>query len=165
VSDVISQIGLALESFKARQQDINGLGQRAFKDLFAAANAAMLTAVVQKLIRASYAEMVTANPPRTTLLAAVSQHHTEVIAGCRILTQDDGILRALIDAANAATFEAFQLIYAEVPKTEAHRTALRSRKTKKAKPPVSDGGQAKRATRAPRKAPASQNPKGRASAG
>jgi hypothetical protein len=158
VSDVILQIGLALESFKARQQDINGLGQRAFKDLFAAANAAMLTAVVQKVIRASYADMVTANPPRTTLLAAVSQHHTEVIAGCRILTEDDGILRALIDAANAATFEAFQLIYAEVAKSEAPKKATtRSRQTKKEKLPALDAGPAKRATRAPRKAPANKN--------
>ena len=157
MSDVILQIGLALESFKARQQDINGLGQRAFKDLFAAANAAMLTAVVQKVIRASYADMVTANPPRTTLLAAVSQHHTEVIAGCRILTEDDGILRALIDAANAATFEAFQLIYAEVAKSESPKATTRSRQTKKEKPPALDAGPAKRATRAPRKAPASKN--------
>ena len=145
---------MALESFKARQQDINGLGQRAFKDLFAAANAVMLTAVVQKVIRSSYAEMVTANPPRTTLLAAVSQHHTEIMAGCRILTEDDGILRALIDAANATTIEAFQLIYAEVPKTEAPKRVMRSRSAKKEKHPAPGPDPAKRAARAPRKAPA-----------
>ncbi|PWT87040.1 MAG: hypothetical protein C5B58_00475 [Acidobacteria bacterium] len=126
MAEVISEIGLALEAFKARQQDINGLGQRAFKDLFAAANTAMLTAVVQKILRTSYSEMVTANPPRTTLLAAVSQHHTEVMAGCRVLTEDDSVLRALTDAANAATIEAFQLIYAEPAKT-----AVRSRAPKK----------------------------------
>jgi hypothetical protein len=146
VADVISQIGLALEAFKARQQDINGLGERAFKDLFAAANAAMLTAVVQKIIRASYAEMVTANPPRTTLLAAASQLHTEIMAGCRILTQDDGILRALIDAANAATFEAFQLIYAEQPKNSVRS---RMRKTEKMLSP--DSEPAKPGARASRK--------------
>jgi hypothetical protein len=147
VSDVISQIGLALEAFKARQQDINGLGQRAFKDLFAAANVAMLTAVVQKIIQTSYAEMVTAHPPRTTLLAAASQHHTEIMAGCRILTQDDGILRALIDAANAATSEAFQLIYAEQAKSPLRS---RTRKTEKVLSPESEP--AKRRTRTPRKA-------------
>jgi hypothetical protein len=147
VSDVISQIGLALEAFKARQQDINGLGQRAFKDLFAAANVAMLTAVVQKILQTSYAEMVTAHPPRTTLLAAASQHHTEIMAGCRILTQDDGILRALIDAANAATSEAFQLIYAEQAKSPLRS---RTRKTEKVLSPESEP--AKRRTRTPRKA-------------
>lgn len=147
MSDVISQIGLALEAFKARQQDINGLGQRAFKDLFAAANVAMLTAVVQKIIQTSYAEMVTAHPPRTTLLAAASQHHTEIMAGCRILTQDDGILRALIDAANAATSEAFQLIYAEQAKSPLRS---RTRKTEKVLSPESEP--AKRRTRTPRKA-------------
>jgi hypothetical protein len=147
VSDVISQIGLALEAFKARQQDINGLGQRAFKDLFAAANVAMLTAVVQKIIQTSYAEMVTAHPPRTTLLAAASQHHTEIMAGCRILTQDDGILRALIDAANAATSEAFQLIYAEQAKSPLRS---RTRKTEKVLSPESEP--AKRRTRTPRNA-------------
>ena len=147
MSDVISQIGLALEGFKAREQDINGLGQRAFKDLFAAANSAMLTVVVQKIIRASYAEMVTANPPRTTLLAAVSQHHTEIMAGCRILTQDDGILRALIDAANAATLEAFQLIYAEQSKGPVRS---RTRKGEKRVSPESEP--AKRRTRTARKA-------------
>ncbi|HEV3209280.1 MAG TPA: hypothetical protein VGY91_03375 [Chthoniobacterales bacterium] len=147
MSDVISQIGLALKAFKARQQDINGLGQRAFKDLFAAANVAMLTAVVQKIIQTSYAEMVTAHPPRTTLLAAASQHHTEIMAGCRILTQDDGILRALIDAANAATSEAFQLIYAEQAKSPLRS---RTRKTEKVLSPESEP--AKRRTRTPRKA-------------
>ena len=146
MSEVISQISLALEGFKAREQDIYGLGQRAFKDLFTAANAAMLTAVVQKIIQASYAEMVTANPPRTTLLAAVSQHHTEIMAGCRILTQDDGILRALIDAANAATLEAFQLIYAEQPKNPVRS---RTRKTETGVSPESET--AKRGTRTPRK--------------
>ena len=152
MSAVISEIGLALESFKARQQDINGLGQRAFKDLFAAANAAMLTAVVQKVIRASYEEMITANPPRTTLLAAVSQHHTEIIAGCRILTEDDGVLRALMDAANAATFGAFQLIYAKTPKSEGPK-GLISRNTKKKEQSFSGSRSVKRPTRARRKAP------------
>lgn len=144
MAEVISQIGLALEAFKARQQDINGLGQRAFKDLFAAANAAMLTTVVQKIIQTSYAEMVTANPPRTTLLAAVSQHHTEIIAGCRVLTEDDGMLRALTDAANAAALEAFQLIYTELPESVA-----RSRVPKKEKASVSPP--TKRGTRGSKK--------------
>jgi hypothetical protein len=117
MSDLISDIGLALEAFKGRQQDIIGLGHRAYKDLFAAANSAMLTYVVQNLIQKSYAEMVTANPPRTSLLAAVSQQHSEIMAGFRVLTEDDGILRALVDAANAATVEGFRMIYGETPKT------------------------------------------------
>jgi hypothetical protein len=119
MSDLIVQIGLALEAFKGRQQDIIGLGHRAYKDLFAAANSAMLTSVVQSLIEQSYAAMVTANPPRTSLLAAVSQQHTEIMAGFRVLTEDDGILRALVDAANAATAQAFRMIYAETPKMAA----------------------------------------------
>jgi hypothetical protein len=49
------------------------------------------------------------------LLAAVSQQHAEIMAGCRVLTEDDGILSALIDAANAATTEAFHMIYVERP--------------------------------------------------
>jgi hypothetical protein len=57
--------------------------------------------------------LVGANSARTSLLAAISQQHAEIMAGCRVLTEDDGILRALIDAANAATTEAFRLIYAE----------------------------------------------------
>ena len=119
MSDLIGQIGLALEAFKGRQQDIIGLGHRAYKDLFAVANSAMLTSVVQSLIQQSYAEMITANPPRTSLLAAVSQQHTEIMAGFRVLTEDDGLLRALVDAANAATTEAFRMIYTETPKTAA----------------------------------------------
>jgi len=119
MSDLIGQIGLALEAFKGRQQDIIGLGHRAYKDLFAAANSAMLTSVVQSLLQQSYAEMVTANPPRTSLLAAVSQQHTEIMAGFRVLTEDDGILRSLVDAANAAAAEAFRMIYAEIPKNAA----------------------------------------------
>jgi hypothetical protein len=115
MSEVVPKIGLAIEGYKARQQDIIGLGHRAYKDLFSAANASMLTAVVQKLILQSYSEMVTVNPPRTSLLAAVSQQHGEIIAGCRVLTEDDGILSALIDAANAATTEAFHMVYAERP--------------------------------------------------
>jgi hypothetical protein len=111
MSDLVPQIGLAIEAFKARQQDIIGLGHRAYKDLFLAANASVLTSVVQSLILQSYSEMVTANPPRTSLLAAVSQQHAEIMAGCRVLTEDDGILSALIDAANAATTEAFHMIY------------------------------------------------------
>jgi hypothetical protein len=119
MSDLIGQIGLALEAFKGRQQDIIGLGHRAYKDLFAAANSAMLTYVVQNLIQQSYAKMVTSNPPRTSLLAAVSQQHSELMAGFRVLTEDEGILRALVDAANAATFEGFRMIYSETPKTAA----------------------------------------------
>jgi hypothetical protein len=69
--------------------------------------------VVQSLIQRSYSELVGANSARTSLLAAISQQHAEIMAGCRVLTEDDGILRALIDAANAATTEAFRLIYAE----------------------------------------------------
>ena len=119
MSDLIPQIGLALEAFKARQQDIIGLGHRAYKDLFAAANLAMLTSVVQGLIQRSYAGMVTPNSPRTSLLAAVSQQHTEIMAGFRVLTEDDGVLRALADAANAATVEAFRMIYADLSKSAA----------------------------------------------
>ena len=119
MSDLIPQIGLALEAFKARQQDIIGLGHRAYKDLFAAANLAMLTSVVQSLVRQSYAGMITANPPRTSLLAAVSQQHAEIMAGFRVLTEDDGVLRALVDAGNAATVEAFRMIYADPPKSVA----------------------------------------------
>jgi hypothetical protein len=115
MSEVVPKIGLAIEGYKARQQDIIGLGHRAYKDLFSAANASMLMAVVQRLILQSYSEMVTVNPPRTSLLAAVSQQHGEIMAGCRVLTEDEGILRALIDAANAATTEAFHMIYAEKP--------------------------------------------------
>jgi len=113
MSDLVPKIGLAIEGYKGRQQDIIGLGHRAYKDLFSSANASMLTAVVQRLIVQSYSELVTVNPPRTSLLAAVSQQHAEIIAGCRVLTEDDGILSALIDAANAATTEAFHMIYAE----------------------------------------------------
>jgi len=125
MSDLVPKIGLAIEGYKAREQDIIGLGHRAYKDLFSAANASTLTAVVQRLIVQSYSEMVTANPPRTSLLAAVSQQHAEIMAGCRVLTEDAGILSALIDAANAATNEAFQMIYAERPE----RTALPEPKT------------------------------------
>ena len=117
MADLIAQIGLALEAFKGRQQDIIGLGHRAYKDLFAAANSAMLTYVVQGLIQRSYTEMITANSPRTSLLAAVSQQHSEIMAGFRVLTDDDGILRSLVDAANAATAEGFRMIYTEIPKT------------------------------------------------
>jgi hypothetical protein len=113
MSDVVPKIGQAIEGYKAREQDIIGLGHRAYKDLFSAANAATLTSVVQGLIQRSYSELVGANSARTSLLAAISQQHAEIMAGCRVLTEDDGILRALIDAANAATTEAFRLIYAE----------------------------------------------------
>jgi hypothetical protein len=134
MSDLIVQISLALEAFKGRQQDIIGLGHRAYKDLFAAANSAMLTSVVQSLIQQSYAEMVTANPPRTSLLAAVSQHHTELMAGFRVLTEDEGILRALVDAANAATAQAFRMIYAETPKTAADPEAPKRKGTAARRP-------------------------------
>ena len=113
MSDVVPKIGQAIEGYKAREQDIIGLGHRAYKDLFSAANAATLTSVVQSLIQRSYSELVGANSARTSLLAAISQQHAEIMAGCRVLTEDAGILRALIDAANAATTEAFRLIYAE----------------------------------------------------
>jgi hypothetical protein len=113
MSDVVPKIGQAIEGYKAREQDIIGLGHRAYKDLFSAANASTLTSVVQGLIQRSYSELVGANSARTSLLAAISQQHAEIMAGCRVLTEDDGILRALIDAANAATTEAFRLIYAE----------------------------------------------------
>ena len=119
MADLIAQIGLALEAFKGRQQDIIGLGHRAYKDLFAAANSAMLTHVVQGLIQRSYAEMITANSPRTSLLAAVSQQHSEIMAGFRVLTDDDDVLRSLVDAANAATAEGFRMIYTETPKAAA----------------------------------------------
>jgi uncharacterized protein YdbL (DUF1318 family) len=119
MSDLIPKIGSAIENYKARQQDIIGLGHRAYKDLFSAANLSMLAAVVQSLIQQSYAGMVTANSSPTSLLAAVSQQHGEIVAGCRVLTEDDGILRALMDAVNSATAEAFRMIYAEKPKAAA----------------------------------------------
>jgi hypothetical protein len=125
MSDLIPKIGLAIEGYKARQQDIIGLGHRAYKDLFIAANAAMLTSVVKGLISRSYSEMVTPNSPRTSLLAAVSQQHSEIIAGCRVLTEDEGILSALIEAANAATTESLQLIYAEKQKDTGPSVAVR----------------------------------------
>ena len=146
MSDLVPKIGLAIEGYKARQQDIIGLGHRAYKDLFSAANASVLTSVVQKLILQSYSEMVTVNPPRTSLLAAVSQQHAEIMAGCRVLTEDDGILSALIDAANAATTEAFHMIYVERPlmaavaeaKPRARKSVARPEKspTKKPRPAV-----------------------------
>lgn len=130
MSDLIPKIGLTIEGYKARQQDIIGLGHRAYKDLFIAANAAMLTAVVKALIVRAHAEMVTPNSPKTSLLAAVSQQHAEIIAGCRVLTADDTILSALIDAANAATTESLQLIYAEKQEnTVSSGAARRTRKS------------------------------------
>jgi hypothetical protein len=113
MSDVVPKIGLAIEGYKAREQDIIGLGHRAYKDLFSAANSSMLTSVVRSLIQQSYSDLVNANSARTSLIAAVSQQHAEILAGCRVLTEDDGILRALIDAANVATTDAFHMIYAE----------------------------------------------------
>src|SRR3984893_11489348 len=133
MSDLVPKIGLAIEGYKAREQDIIGLGHRAYKDLFSAANASTLTAVVQRLIVRSYSEMVTVNPSRTSLLAAVSQQHAEIMAGCRVLTEDAGILSALIDAANAATTEAFQMIYAE-RKELAVQSEPRAPRRKKAEP-------------------------------
>jgi len=63
------------------------------------------------------------------VLAAISQHHSEIITGCRVLTNDDGIQRALIDAANAATIEAFRMVYAAPPKkAEPVRMPSRARK-------------------------------------
>ena len=130
MSDVLPKIRIALEAFKSRQQDIIGLGERAFKDLFLAANAALLTSTVQDLIVQSHAQMIAPNAPRTSVLAAISQHHSEIITGCRVLTNDDGIQRALIDAANAATIEAFRMVYAATPKKAGSaRTPSRSRKT------------------------------------
>ena len=130
MADLIPQIGLAIEGYKARQQDIIGLGHRAYKDLFIAANAVMLTSVVRGLILRSYSEMVTPNTPRTSLLAAVSQQHGEIMAGCRVLTEDDGILSALTDAATGATTEALHLIYAERQESSGpDATATRARKS------------------------------------
>jgi hypothetical protein len=134
MSDLVPKIGLAIEGYKARQQDIIGLGHRAYKDLFSAANASMLTAVVRRLIVQSYSEMVTVNPSRTSLLAAVSQQHTELMAGFRVLTEDEGILRALVDAANAATAQAFRMIYAETPKTAADPEAPKRKGTAARRP-------------------------------
>src|ERR1700759_1844321 len=130
MSDLVPKIGQAIEGYKAREQDIIGLGHRAYKDLFSAANAATLTSVGQSLVQRSDSELVGANSARTSLLAAISQQHAEIMAGCRVLTEDDGILRALIDAANAATTEAFRLIYAERQEIAAlSDTAKRARKT------------------------------------
>ena len=155
MSDLVPKIGLAIEGYKARQQDIIGLGHRAYKDLFSAANAATLTSVVQGLIQRSYSELVGANSARTSLLAAISQQHAEIMAGCRVLTEDDSILRALIDAANAATTEAFRLIYAERQEIAAPSdTAKRARKTASSleQPPV-------KKTRRPVKKPAVKKPR------
>ena len=155
MSDVVPKIGQAIEGYKAREQDIIGLGHRAYKDLFSAANAATLTSVVQSLIQRSYSELVGANSARTSLLAAISQQHAEIMAGCRVLTEDDGILRALIDAANAATTEAFRLIYAERQEIAAPSdTAKRAPKTASSleQPPV-------KKTRRPVKKPAVKKPR------
>jgi hypothetical protein len=150
MSDVVPKIGLAIEGYKGRQQDIIGLGHRAYKDLFSVANASMLTAVVQRLIVRSYADLVTVNPPRTSLLAAVSQQHAEIIAGCRVLTEDEGILSALIDAANAATTEAFQMIYAERPEIVVPPPARAPRKkTASAAPEEPPAKKARRAVKKP----------------
>jgi hypothetical protein len=154
MSDVVPKIGLAIEGYKAREQDIIGLGHRAYKDLFSAANASMLSSVVQRLIQRSYSELVSANSPRTSLLAAVSQQHGEIIAGCRVLTEDDGILRALIDAANAATTEALHMIYAERPETTAPSDA---RKPARKSAPGSEQSPAKRTGRTAKK-PAAKKP-------
>jgi hypothetical protein len=154
MSDVVPKIGLAIEGYKGRQQDIIGLGHRAYKDLFSVANASMLTAVVQRLIVQSYSELVTVNPPRTSLLAAVSQQHAEIIAGCRVLTEDESILSALIDAANAATTEAFQMIYAARPEIIVPPARAPRKKTTAA---ASEQPPTKRATRALKK-PASKKP-------
>jgi hypothetical protein len=148
MSDLVPKIGLAIEGYKARQQDIIGLGHRAYKDLFSAANASMLTAVVRRLIVRSYSEMVTVNPSRTSLLAAVSQQHGEIMAGCRVLTEDDGILSALIDAANAATTEAFHMIYAERPEIAVPATAGTPRR-RAAAPEQSPAKKARRSVKKP----------------
>jgi hypothetical protein len=148
MSDLVPKIGLAIEGYKAREQDIIGLGHRAYKDLFSAANASTLTAVVQRLIVRSYSEMVTVNPSRTSLLAAVSQQHAEIMAGCRVLTEDAGILSALIDAANAATTEAFQMIYAERPEITA---APETKTPRKKKVDVSEPSPAKKTRRTVKK--------------
>jgi hypothetical protein len=155
MSDVVPKIGQAIEGYKAREQDIIGLGHRAYKDLFSAANAATLTSVVQSLIQRSYSELVGANSARTSLLAAISQQHAEIMAGCRVLTEDDGILRALIDAANAATTEAFRLIYAE-----RQEIAAPSDTRKRAPKSASNLEQAPvRKTRRPVKKPAVKKPR------
>ena len=72
-----------------------------------------------------------------------------------VLTEDDGILRALIDAANAATTEAFRLIYAERQEIAAPSdTAKRAPKTASSReqPPV-------KKTRRPVKKPAVKKPR------
>jgi hypothetical protein len=79
--------------------------------------------------------MVAPHAPRTSLLAAVSQQHGEILAGCRVLTEDDGILSALIEAANGATTEALQLIYAEKP-ASVTKSATRVRKGSSASAPA-----------------------------
>jgi hypothetical protein len=149
MSDLVPKIGLAIEGYKARQQDIIGLGHRAYKDLFSAANASMLTAVVRRLIVRSYSEMVTVNPSRTSLLAAVSQQHGEIMAGCRVLTEDDGILSALIDAANAATTEAFHMIYAERPEIAVPAAAGTPRRRTAADPEQSPAKKIRRSAKKP----------------
>jgi hypothetical protein len=155
MSDVVPKIGQAIEGYKAREQDIIGLGHRAYKDLFSAANASTLTSVVQSLIQRSYAELVGANSARTSLLAAISQQHAEIMAGCRVLTEDDGILRALIDAANAATTEAFRLIYAERQGIAAPATA--GKRPQKSTPSLEESSVRK--TKRPVKKPAPKKPR------
>jgi hypothetical protein len=99
--------------------------------------------------------LVGANSARTSLLAAISQQHAEIMAGCRVLTEDDGILRALIDAANAATTEAFRLIYAERQEVAApSETGRRARKTA----PSPEQAPAKK-TRQSAKQPAAKKPR------
>ena len=149
MSELVPKIGLAIEGYKARQQDIIGLGHRAYKDLFSAANASVLTAVVRRLIVRSYSEMVTVNPSRSSLLAAVSQQHGEIMAGCRVLTEDVGILSALIDAANAATTEAFHMIYAERPEIAVPAAAGTPRRRAAAAPEQSPAKKARRSVKKP----------------
>jgi hypothetical protein len=90
------------------------------------------------------------------LLAAVSQQHAEIIAGCRVLTEDEGILSALIDAANAATTEAFQMIYAERPEIVVPPPARAPRKKTNAAAP--EQPPAKKARRTVKKPAAKENP-------
>lgn len=155
MSDVVPKIGQAIEGYKAREQDIIGLGHRAYKDLFSAANASTLTSVVQNLIQRSYSELVGANSARTSLLAAISQQHAEIMAGCRVLTEDDGILRALIDAANAATTEAFRLIYAD--RQEIPAPSITGKRVQKSAPSLEQAPVKK--TRRSVKKPAAKKPR------
>ena len=94
MSDLVPKIGLAIEGYKARQQDIIGLGHRAYKDLFSAANISVLTSVVQRLILQSYSEMVTGESPRNFLAGGCFTTTRRDYGRMPRVDEDDGNLSA-----------------------------------------------------------------------